>query len=86
MLKNNEPYRYLDADLARKKSANLEFLSKRSKVVSNLDTICRATGLPPVTTPDQLPEGERQMLKERELKEFVEGLYQPIRKQTKSRK
>jgi uncharacterized protein (DUF1778 family) len=38
-----------------------------------------------VTTPDQLQKGERQMLNERALEEFVEGLYQPISKKPKSK-
>ena len=85
MLKNNEPYRYANPVLMRKKFTKLEVLRKRSKVSNDLDAIYRATGLPPVTTPDQLPKGERQMLNERELEEYVATLYQPCNKKPKSK-
>jgi transposase len=85
MLKNNEPYRYANPVLMRKKFTKLEVLRKRSTVSNDLDAIYRATGLPPVTTPDQLSKGERQMLNERELEEYVAALYQPCNKKPKSR-
>jgi hypothetical protein len=38
-------------------------------------------GLPKVTSPDELPDGERRMLKERKLTSFVGELYEPAAKQ-----
>ena len=85
MLKNNEPYRYARPELMRKKFSCLgqaatgtraRILKGKSK--PGLEEVYDATKLPKVTTPAKLPRGERRMLEDRKLMEFVEELYQPI--------
>ncbi|WP_435011796.1 IS110 family transposase (plasmid) [Tundrisphaera lichenicola] len=86
MLKNNEPYRYARPELMREKFAKLQGAgtqaaegtqaSPRAKAGSGLAEVYRSAQLPPVTAPESLPAGERRMLAERELGDFVRGLYQ----------
>jgi transposase len=88
MLKNNEPYRYARPELMREKFATLQAggpepegaapaAKPRAKGKPGLAEIYQAAGLPAVTCPGDLPAGEQRMLTERELTEFVAGLYQP---------
>jgi transposase len=42
-----------------------------------LTAIYQAVGLPRVKAPPALPSGEQRMLRDRQLEEFVQGLYQP---------
>jgi transposase len=86
MLKNDEPYRYARPKLMREKFAELQGTGTRSaegsptpprsKVGAGLEEVYRSAGLPPVTAPDGRPAGERRMLAEREVEDFVRGLYQ----------
>ena len=73
-----------ESDQMRRRLTKLEVLPKRSRVGSDLDAIYLATGLPPLTTPDQLPKSERQMLNERGPEQFVAGLYQSSNKDPKT--
>jgi transposase len=86
MLKNNEPYRYAQPELMRKKFAKLQHPDpsraedspapgRRAKAGAGLMDVYRAAGLPPVTPPEELPAGERRMLEERELADFLQGVY-----------
>ena len=87
MLRNNEPYRYAQPGLMatkftklRSKSApdtrwNPRSSSLRPAARTGLSAIYDQVGLPPVTVPAALPEGERRMLAERGLIEFAEQLY-----------
>jgi transposase len=88
MLKNNEPYRYARPDLMREKFADLRHrgtdasgaattTKPRSKGKPGLAEVYQTVGLPPVTTPEQLPPGEVRMLSDRDLEEFVAELYRP---------
>jgi transposase len=92
MLKNNEPYRYARPDLMRKKfsclgqaatGARARILKGKSK--PGLEEVYDAAKLPKVTTPAKLSRGERRMLEDRKLMEFVEELYQPISPQDKTK-
>jgi hypothetical protein len=86
MLKNNEPYRYAKPELMREKFAKLQGPGTqsaegtqsppRSKAGSGLAEVYRSAQLPPVTAPEDLTAGERRMLAERELRDFVQGLYE----------
>lgn len=83
MLKNNEPYRYAKpklvatklAVLRRRATASVQFVPLSKAGGHGLSAIYSAAGLPRVTLPEALPKGERRMLNERKLDEFVTGLY-----------
>ena len=87
MLKNNEPYRYAKPELmlevcqapwgrhaVRPRGQRHR---PRAKAGSGLAEVYRSAQLPPATgAPADLPVGERRMLAERELGDFVRGLYE----------
>ena len=83
---NNEPYRYARPELMREKFAKLQGPGShsaegaqtppRAKAGSGLAEVYRSAQLPPATAPEDLPAGERRMLAERELGDFVKGLYE----------
>jgi hypothetical protein len=89
MLKHNEPYRYARPALMREKFAALQTRLEpggtdepakpkpRAKGKPGLAEVYRDAGLPAVTCPEELPPGEKRMLTERELDEFVAELYHP---------
>ena len=90
MLKNNEPYRYAKPMLMAKKfvtpkrpteakasKASSNGPSARALALQGLDAVYAYAGLPSVTVPEQLPEGEQQMLKKNKLDNFVSELYSP---------
>jgi len=84
MLKNNEPYRYARPELMRKKFTRLDLLQpsklpkcKPGQAKPGLSRIYAAAGLPQVTAPDRLPAGERRMLTNTKLADFVQDLYEP---------
>ena len=86
MLKNDEPYRYAKPELMREKFAKLQGpgtqsaegaeTPPRAKAGAGLAEVYRSAQLPPVTAPEGLPAGERRTLAERELGDFVKGLYE----------
>jgi transposase len=93
MLKNNEPYRYARPDLMVKKFTQLNSKHKPAKPRSaqrspralaraGLSAVYEAVGLPAVKSPEQLPDGERHMLADRELTSFVQQLYPPSQSTT----
>ena len=87
MLKNNEPYRYAKPELMAHKFAVLNRGTNGSaprrkrgftaQARSGLTAVYTHAGLPPVVAPDELPNGERRMLMERKLNDFVSELYTP---------
>jgi hypothetical protein len=88
MLKHNEPYRYARPELMRAKFAKLQpregdpqgrggQARPRGKGRPGLAEVYEAAGLPAVIEPEELPPGERHMLTERKLDEFVAELYRP---------
>jgi hypothetical protein len=87
MLKNNEPYRYAKPELMAHKFAFLNRATQNSaprrkrgfkaQARAGLPAVYAHAGLPPVLTPDELPNGELRMLTERKLNEFVCDLYAP---------
>lgn len=84
MLKNNEPYRYARPDLMREKFSKLGETATgertpvlRGRPKPGLAEVYTAAKLPPVKQPQELPPGERRMLEERKLDDFVRELYQP---------
>lgn len=84
ILKNNEPYRYARPALMREKFSRLgeTATGKRAPVLrgkprAGLAEIYQAIKLPPVKIPQKLPRGERRMLAEQKLSQFVEELYHP---------
>lgn len=92
MLKNNEPYRYARPELTRDKFSRLgeAATGTRARILKGtskpgLEEVYDAGKLPKVTTPAKLPRGERRMLEDRKLMNFVEELYEPIppRRKTK---
>ncbi len=86
MLKNNEPYRYAVANRVHKKFTRLRFTatgeltrSKRGSAPKDLPAAYVKHGLPPVRRFDELPAGERQMLRDRGLEPAVRELHaQPV--------
>ena len=93
MLKNNEPYRYAKPELMRKKFTALDILSKGRRSTgavqptkSGLADVYDAAGLPQVTTPEKLTEGERRILRNNNLRQFVRELYQPPAKKPGKKK
>jgi hypothetical protein len=88
MLKHKEPYRYARPELMREKFAKLQPLGgetqggsgqarPRAEGRPGLAEVYEAAGLPAVTGAEELPPGERQLLTERELDEFVTEWYRP---------
>lgn len=93
MLKNNEPYRYAKPKLMAEKFTALERAasgktpkSRKRKpgptvqARAGLAAVYVNAGLPKVTSPNELPEGEQRVLKEQKLNTFVEELYSPTDK------
>jgi transposase len=95
MLKHNEPYRYGKPKLVANKLSLLDRAAKSPAKASPRKTSLRAqarvglaavyaqAGLPSVVPPDQLPGGERRMLTERKLDDFVNELDSPAARQLK---
>lgn len=94
MLKNNKPFRYAKPKLMAEKFTALERAAsgKASKsrkrkpgptvqARAGLAAVYANAGLPKVTSPDELPDGEQRVLKEQKLNTFVEELYSPTDKQ-----
>lgn len=93
MLKNNEPYRYARPELMREKFSRLSEAATgtrarilKGKSKPGLEEVYDAAKLPKVTSPAKLSRGERRMLEDRKLMEFVEQLYQPVSPQGKTKK
>lgn len=91
MLKHNEPYRYARPELMAEKFTNLssKYLPKESQpqpsplrrsAKQGLPAVYHQAGLPATLTPEQLPAGERRMLAERQLTQFVDELHHPAAK------
>lgn len=88
MLKQNEPYRYAKPMLMATKFTKLRRLyqakdiptvpAARRKVPEGLAAVYSELKLPAVLVPDELPAGERQMLLDKEVLQFVEDLYRPV--------
>lgn len=92
MLKNNEPYRYARPELMREKFSKLgkTATGEKSPVLqtrpkSGLPEVYAAAKLPAAKPPEELPSGERRMLEERNLGDFVQGLYRPAPPKEKTR-
>jgi hypothetical protein len=86
MSKHREPHRYARPELRRQQFARLRNgeeashgVSARAKRKAGLAEVYPAAGLPAVTPPEELPRGESQMLRDRDLEEFVAELYQPAK-------
>lgn len=88
VLKHNEPYRYARPKLMAEKFTDLRNKhrpadqrstgpSLRPAARAGLTTVYQQIGLPEVMIPEQLPRGERRVLADRDLMEFVTQLYQP---------
>ncbi len=90
MLKNNEPYRYAKPKLLAEKFTALERASSRNTIKpqekkpgptaqarAGLAAASAHAGLPKVKSPDELPEGEQRMLKQRRPNDFMGELYAP---------
>jgi len=82
MLKHNEPYRYAKPELMRKKFRNLHYLAtgerlptQRAKRPRGLKEIYRVIGLPNVSSLSEMPKGERAMLKDRKLADWVRQIH-----------
>jgi hypothetical protein len=82
MLKNNEQYRYAVAKRVHKKFTGLRSTatgeltrSKRGSAAKDLPAAYIKHGLPPVRRFDELPAGERQMLRDRRLEPAVRELH-----------
>jgi transposase len=93
MLKNNEPYRYARPELMREKFRKVagpaagerpdaRARPPRRRGKPNLAEVYRAAGLPAVRRPEELSPGERRMLTERHLDDYVAALYHPERSNT----
>jgi len=92
MLKNNEPYRYARPDLMARKFTQLRSKHKVAQPRTAERSLCplprtglpavyEAVGLPAVRVPEQLPGGERRMLANSKLTDFVQQLYIPCESQ-----
>jgi hypothetical protein len=90
MLKNNEPYRYANPRLIADKFTDLNRVtngsstkrggrkvSLRARVRQGLAAVYAGAQLPEVTPPANLAQGERRVLKEQDLEEYVDTLYSP---------
>jgi transposase len=96
MLKNNEPYRYAKPDLMAQKFAFLNRATNcsaprrkrgfKAQARVGLPAVYAHAGLPPVVTPDELPNGELRMLTERKLNDFVGELYAPAASRSRKSK
>jgi transposase len=96
MLKNNETYRYAKPDLMAQKFAFLNRATNgsaprrkrgfRAQARVGLTAVYAHAGFPPVVIPDQLPNGERRILAERQLNDFVRELYAPAAKRSRNSK
>ena len=95
MLKNNEPYRYAKPKLMAEKFTALDRAASGKAAKSRkrkpgpaaqaragLAAVYANAGLPEVTSPDKLPDGEQRMLEERKLRDFINDLYVPVSKKT----
>lgn len=95
MLKHNEPYRYAKPMLMATKFTKLRRMYQtqaarpapgaRQKVPDGLAAVYAELDLPEAIDPDHLPAGERRMLLDKDVMEFVEDLYRPA-PQTKPEK
>ena len=100
MLKNNEPYRHAKPELMATKFTRLrsqtssEDIAKSIKAKPGLRPAARqglsivyeAAGLPPVTTLEELPEGEQRMLQDYRVEELVHELYEPVKPPPKAKR
>ena len=84
MPRNNEPYRYAKPELMRKKFTALNILPQCRRSTGavrstkpELADVYNAAGLPQVTMPERLYPGERRILRNNNLRQFVRELYQP---------
>ena len=82
MLKNNEPYRYAVAKRVHEKFTGLRTVaagkptrSKPGSVPKDLAAACATHGLPPIRRFDELPAGERRVLREGGLEETVREMH-----------
>lgn len=82
MLKNNEPYRYAQAKRVHEKFTGLQSAAtgkvargKPGSAPVDLPAACAKHGLPPVRRFDELPAGERRILKDRGLEPAVRALH-----------
>tara|TARA_R110002111_G_scaffold261105_1_gene333437 strand:+ start:248 stop:685 length:438 start_codon:yes stop_codon:yes gene_type:complete len=90
MLKQNEPYRYAKPMLMAKKFTELDRKYRqeqqrtpsaaRVKVGDGLTAVYDETGFSDSLSSDQVPDGERRMLIEKDVMMFVEELYHPVKK------
>lgn len=87
MLKHNEPYRYaLPERMAEKfrelhnKYVPAEQRGRRPRRSARpgLREVYQQAGLPPTCPPKEFPSGERRMLEERKMSDFVQELHRPI--------
>ena len=88
VLKHNEPYRYARPELMAEKFTELrdKYLPAeqrgqqprlRPSARNGLSAVYQQVGLPQVRSPEQLPPGERRMLDNHLLTDFVHGLHNP---------
>jgi transposase len=82
MLKNNEPYRYAVVKRVHQKFTGLRSTvagkptrAKPGNVPKDLSEACATHGLPPIRRFDELPAGERRVLRERGLEPAVRELH-----------
>jgi transposase len=82
MLKNNEPYRYAVTKRVHEKFTTLRSnttgkvtRTKRGSAPKDLPAACAVHGLPPVRRFNELPAGEQQMLRDRDLEPAVRALH-----------
>lgn len=95
MLKKNEPYRYAKPMLMAKKFTNLKRADQgmkkssgptaRAKAKEGLAAVYSELGMAEALAPEELPDGERRMLIDKNVWEFVEELYRPKTSTTASR-
>ena len=97
MLKNGEPCRYASPRLMGEKFAKLRSKHRprnaaaddsrtlRAAARRGLSDVYAAAGLPPTPDPEKLPEGERRMLQDRQLTDFVDRLHRPSASEGRSR-
>ncbi|WP_339629436.1 IS110 family transposase [Gimesia maris] len=90
MLKQNEPYRYAKPMLMAKKFTDLDRKYRqeqrrtpsaaRAKAGDGLTAVYDEIGFTDSLSLDQVPDGERRMLIEKDVMMFVEELYRPVKK------
>lgn len=85
MLKKNEPYRYAKPMLMARKFTTLKLTGQGVKASAGptatakqgLAAVYTKLDMPGVPGPEELPDGERRMLMDKDVWEFVEELYRP---------